>query len=497
MPPPPPAPAVVAQADVFEQAQQLVAVAPQLAFEKAALLHDPLLRDRLRRDSFFALARARPEQAAALLPQVIQARWLPELHFAQALDIAWHTVRPQPELSKQLLLKTAARHAPAALRDSRQYIDLPYGPAIRDAAQRAAATPEADLQLLKIRQNPELAQSLPASEVLRLAAAARTEEEHETAISLLRRINWDAAVDPATLRGALALLAESGAPLSAPAAVIRRAFIGIEEAGDPLAEAVKAAQILAVAPAGVDDALPDSPLGQVLRAQRSGPPRETSLATADLFPNNLCLQRYVFHNDDDGVESFDSFLNAYKGDPNWTLRRTSDLVHLTGHGANKRRIEIYANIPVDLQLPVPNPDAIRARQDAVSRAIPAPPTVLVHRGHDHHFEHTRKLLTSEARLVFLGSCRGMANVEDVVTRCRRAQMIATRGVGTTAVNDAFLRALNNRLLSGEEKLNWDEFWNTLRPALGANDRFQDYVQPHRNAAARFLADWYRHALSAP
>ena len=131
MPTPPPAPAVIAQADLLEQAQQLLDLAPRLAFDKASLLHDPLLRERLRRDAFFALARTQPEQAAALLPQVIHTRWLPELHFAQALDIAWHTVRPQPELSKQLLLQTAARHAPAALRESRQYIDLPYGPAIR------------------------------------------------------------------------------------------------------------------------------------------------------------------------------------------------------------------------------------------------------------------------------------------------------------------------------------------------------------------------------
>lgn len=497
MPTPPPAPAVAIQSDILEQAQRLIEAAPQLAFEKAGLLHDPLLRDRLRRDAFFALARSQPQQAAALLPQLIQARWLPELHFAHALDIAWHTVGPQPELSKQLLLKTAARHPQAALRESRQYMDLPYGPAIRAAAQLAAATPEADLLLLKIRQNPEFAQSLPPAEIIRLAAAARTEDEQETAVALLRRFDWSANADPARLRGALALLADTGAPLSAPAPVIRRALSGIDEAADPLAEAVKAASILAAAPPGVDDALPASPLGQLLRAQRASPPRENSLSISDLFPNGLCLQRYVFHNDDDGLESFESFLRAYTADPNWVVRRTHGTVHLTGRGAAGRRIEIYANIPVDLQLPAANPGAIRARQEEVTRAMPAQPTVLVHRGHDHHFEHTRRLLTGDARLVFLGSCRGMANVEDVVTRCRRAQMIATRGIGATAVNDVFLRALNDRLLAGDAKLDWDAFWSTLQPALGANDRFRDYVPPHRNAAARFLAAWYRHALSAP
>ena len=177
-------------------------------------------------------------------------------------------------------------------------------------------------------------------------------------------------------------------------------------------------------------------------------------------------------------------------------------VHLAGRGVNGRRIEIVANIPVDLQMPANFPlrEAAAARQDAVTRALREhgwEPTVVVHRGHDHHFPQTRRLLRPAARLVFLGSCRGMESVEDVVTRCRRAQMIATHGTGTTAVNDTFLRALNRRLLSGAETIDWDAFWASLEPVLGANGRFRDYVPPHRNEAARFLAAWYRRALAAP
>ena len=496
MPPLPPAPAVADQAAFFEQARELMEIAPRLAFEKASLLRDPLLRDRLRRDAFLAMTRRQPQEAAALLPQVIQSRWLPAVHFAQALDVASFTVRDHPELTKQFLIATATRHSSAARREVRQYIDLPYGPAIRAAANQPAATPEADLLLLQVRQNPSAA-ALPNAEILRLAASARTEDERETALGLLRNVSWESPVDPVTLRGALALLAETGAPLKVPAAAIRLALTGIEDAEDPLAEAVKAASILAVAPAGVEDALPSTTLGRLLRAQRQ--PHDATLSIPDLFPNGLCLQRYVFHNDDDGVESFDSFLRHYANDANWTIERTEDLVHLTGRSAGNRRIEIFANIPVDLQLPAnfTNAAAVRDRQNAVTSAIKIPPTVIVHRGHDHHFETTRKYLKIEARLVFLGSCHGMANVEDVVTRCRRAQMIATRGVGTTSVNDTFLRALNRRLLDGGDKIDWEEFWSSLRPVLGSNEHFQAYVQPHKNEAARFLAAWYREVLSAP
>ena len=59
----------------------------------------------------------------------------------------------------------------------------------------------------------------------------------------------------------------------------------------------------------------------------------------------------------------------------------------------------------------------------------------------------------------------------------RAQMIATRGIGNTAVNDTFLRALNRKLLEGGDRLEWDAFWAELRPALGSNSYFQEYVPP--------------------
>jgi len=498
MPYPPPAPAVADQGTLLEQAQQLMEIAPRLAYDKAALLRDPLLRERLQRDAFLALTRLNPKEAAALLPQVISARWLPSVHFMQALDVAFYTVRDHPGLSKQLLLATASRHPYAALREYRQYIELPYGPAIKQAATAAAAIPEPDLLLLKIRQNPSVAESLPTAEILRLAAAARTEDERDTALQLLKSVAWDASADPAILRGALALQSETGAPLTAPPDAIRRALSGIDEAEDPLAEAVKAALILAVSPPIVEDALPPSAVGRLLRAQRQ--PTPPTLSIPDLFPDNLCLQRYIFHNDDDGVESYDSFLRHYANDPNWTIRRTDAYVHLTGRTpSSDRRIEIYANIPIDLQLPANYPimQQVQNRQTEVTRALKSAPTVIVHRGHDHHFEVTRRFLTSDARLVYLGSCHGMANVEDVVTRCRRAQMIATRGVGTTSVNDAFLRAINNRLLEPGDTLDWNLFWAGLLHILGSNELFHHYVQPHKNQAARFLSAWYREVLSAP
>jgi hypothetical protein len=254
-------------------------------------------------------------------------------------------------------------------------------------------------------------------------------------------------------------------------------------------------------------ALPASSLGKLLRARIDSSlpeskhfPSSPGIAVADLFPEGVCLQRYLFHNDDDGEESFRSFLSSYSDDPQWTVTSYGAYVHLTGKAGDGRRIEIYANVPVDLYLPSNHSRAaqVEARQVQVSAAIGSrKPVVLVHRGHDHHFPKTRPFLQSDARLVYLGSCFGSSNVEDVVTRCPRAQMIATRGIGATSVNDPFLKALNARLLNSNGYLDWDRFWDSVRPILSSNEHFSSYIPPHRNEMAVFLAGWYRFALSAP
>jgi hypothetical protein len=248
----------------------------------------------------------------------------------------------------------------------------------------------------------------------------------------------------------------------------------------------------------------DGALAKLVRERMEGSklfPAQREFPAAELFAGGVCVERYLFHNDDDGVESFESFLGAYAGEPGWRVRREAGYVELTGTGTHGRRIVIFANVPEDLQRTdlQGRRAEIEGRQEAVSRALrdrKLTPAVIVHRGHDYHFEVTRRYLHEDARLVFLGSCRGMQAVEDVATRCRRAQMIATRGVGTKAVNDPFLKALNRELSRGRTVLDWEEFWQSLPAAVAGNEHFREYVRPHRNEAAIFLAGWYRQATGS-
>ena len=84
----------------------------------------------------------------------------------------------------------------------------------------------------------------------------------------------------------------------------------------------------------------------------------------------------------------------------------------------------------------------------------------------------------------------MENSYSVMALANRAQMIATRGVGTTSINDALLLAINDELLSGAKTLDWERFWRTQESKLGGNPMFRDYIPPSRNAAAIMLAAYY-------
>ena len=56
------------------------------------------------------------------------------------------------------------------------------------------------------------------------------------------------------------------------------------------------------------------------------------------------------------------------------------------------------------------------------------PSVLIHRGHTWYVVETLEYLTSSAKLVYLGSCRGLMNAYSVIALSNRAQMIATSGM---------------------------------------------------------------------
>ena len=79
----------------------------------------------------------------------------------------------------------------------------------------------------------------------------------------------------------------------------------------------------------------------------------------------------------------------------------------------------------------------------------------------------------------------------MIAASHQAQVIATRGIGTTEINDALLKSLNDFVLSGAPVILWTPFWREQAERLGRHPMFRDYVAPNREPSAVFLRAYYR------
>ena len=305
----------------------------------------------------------------------------------------------------------------------------------------------------------------------------------------------------------------------APLAV--RAVHGLEDAEHPMEEAVAAAQIIdavndptrlaelqraihaeynqastakplygLLAGALARKITPTDPAFAAIASQyRSYFKDDGVLDAAALFsPAGICIQQQFFYDDDDGAESFESFKQTYAHDNAWQWNDHGWYVQVVGKGAAGRRIDIFANVPH----PITAKDT-DDRRHALAKMMAKSglsASVVIHRGHTWYVDQSLRYLTPGARLVYLGSCRGIESTYAVVSVARRAQIIATRAIGTQSVNDPLLKAINDELLRGEPSIAWDRFWRKQDARLKHNPSFHDYIPPSRNVAAIMLAAYF-------
>ncbi|MDB5283145.1 MAG: hypothetical protein JWO06_2220, partial [Bacteroidota bacterium] len=118
------------------------------------------------------------------------------------------------------------------------------------------------------------------------------------------------------------------------------------------------------------------------------------------------------------------------------------------------------------------------------------PTVIVHRGHSFHTEATLEKIPISARLIFVGSCGGFYKISMALQNAPEAHIISTKQVGTKAINDVMLFALNENIRTGKD-IEWNEFWDKMRDKLGSNQYFSDYVPPNKNLEAIFIRSYYK------
>ncbi|MFN7931833.1 MAG: hypothetical protein U0R19_00825 [Bryobacteraceae bacterium] len=213
-------------------------------------------------------------------------------------------------------------------------------------------------------------------------------------------------------------------------------------------------------PTTYEDMLLAAEVAGVLKLTLDGSTHHAALAKAWL------VQRHFFYDDDDGRESFASFRRTYR-ENGWTWSEHGGAVTLT-----KGAMRIEANLP---------------GHEVPLRGTPG---VIVHRGHEFHVPKTLAVLPPTTAFVFLGSCRGMGSVGEVLQLAPQADVLVTRATGSHTVNDPLLKALNEAALTGT--LEWESFWDRQHERFRGNPLFDEYIPPHHNAAAYVIKAYQRY-----
>lgn len=197
-----------------------------------------------------------------------------------------------------------------------------------------------------------------------------------------------------------------------------------------------------------------------------------SLVSAD-----TATQMHFFFDDEDGLTSFSTFLQAFKT-AGWKVLETQYYVKIYGKG----KAVIYANKPL----------FEREGQIQLSEMVEKGeirPTIIVHRGHSYYAMNTISQIPSYARIVFLGSCGGYHNLSEVVKRAPDANIISSKQIGTYVVNNTLLIEMSNTIAT-QQNLAWADLWKRLNLRLKGSgtgyERFLDYVPPHKNMGAIFI-----------
>jgi hypothetical protein len=124
------------------------------------------------------------------------------------------------------------------------------------------------------------------------------------------------------------------------------------------------------------------------------------------------------------------------------------------------------------------------------------PTIVIHRGHSYHVKYTIQQMPASARIVVLGSCGGYNNLSEVLKISEDAHIISSKQVGTKAVNEPILQAMNNALVAGRN-IEWLPMWRQLETSFrkdpAAREKFDDYIPPYKNLGAIFIKA-YRKAM---
>jgi hypothetical protein len=199
------------------------------------------------------------------------------------------------------------------------------------------------------------------------------------------------------------------------------------------------------------------------------------------------VQQHFFFDDEDGRASYATFISTFRNNSNWQVIDKETYIIIKSRSG--MAVEVYAN----------KPDTEYAGQDAIKALFEETkrwPDIVVHRGHSYFASAAIESLTPYAEIVFLGSCGGYNNISQVLKYSPNAQIISSKQIGTMLVNNKLCLELNEIIRKGQNII-WDSLWLELDRDFGkgtaADERFQDYIPPHKNLGA-VLIKTYRDML---
>jgi len=188
--------------------------------------------------------------------------------------------------------------------------------------------------------------------------------------------------------------------------------------------------------------------------------------------DNIHRQLVVFSEDDDAKSSFENFKKRYENNDKYNFEDKGGYLKITSKEGN---LEIYANKPG--QSPDLIVDAVVGKKDADVKD--ANFDSVIHRGHSYNLGNTLPYISPNNKYVFLGSCGGFSNLDEVLDRAPNAQVISTKQTGTMWVNDPALYHINETIRKGGPVE-----WNKEQVYVDglADVRREHYVLPHNNIA---------------
>jgi hypothetical protein len=190
----------------------------------------------------------------------------------------------------------------------------------------------------------------------------------------------------------------------------------------------------------------------------------------------------LFYGDEDGKNSYNSFMNLFKDKSQWDVSVNDSWVTISS--LEEQPIKIYANLPLKTE----DEKDLAAQEELTDylKKQSIEPSILIHRGHSYHLPSTLKYLNTSVKLAILGSCGGYKNMKKIMELNPDVHIIASKQVGSMAVNDPLLRHLNNDLLESKT-LDWVNFWNELNGAFkndaNASKLFEEYIPPYKNVSS--------------